>query len=123
MKQQYSLSKDERLNSNSLITKMFTRGGFEDQHVTTCYPLLAVYLIDEAEETQMLVSVPKKAFKHAVDRNRIKRQVREAYRFNKEILSSTKKLSIAFIWMPKEHMPSEKVNKAMKKILKHINNA
>ena len=35
---------------------------------------------------QLLISVPKKRFKHAVDRNRVKRQVREAYRKNKSLL-------------------------------------
>ena len=48
-----------------------------------------------------MVSVPKRCLKHAVDRNRVKRQVREAYRTNKHLLQPKEgqALLIAFIWM------------------------
>lgn len=45
----------------------------------------------------MLISVPKKHFKRAVKRNRVKRQVREAYRKNKSIIAD-KAVALAFIW-------------------------
>ena len=54
------------------------------------FPLRVVYTIQERTAfdvpVQILVSVPKKHFKHAVDRNHVKRQVREAYRLHKDIL-------------------------------------
>ena len=54
------------------------------------FPLRVVYVNKERAHgevpVQILISVPKKRFKHAVDRNRVKRQVREAYRLHKQVL-------------------------------------
>lgn len=65
------------------------------------------------EPVQMLVSVPKKRFKHAVDRNRVKRQVREAYRHSKQALydalSEDKALTVAFVWLMDRHLPTAEV--------------
>ena len=78
------------------------------------YPLRAVYMKkvrarDDAP-VQVLVSVPKKHFKHAVDRNRIKRQVREAFRQHKQLLyealAEQEQLLLAFIWLSDEHYSS-----------------
>ena len=61
----------------------------------------------------MLVSVPKKHFHHAVDRNRVKRQVREAYRRRKQILydalPENKTLLLAFVWLSDRHLPTADV--------------
>ena len=58
----------------------------------------------------MLVSVPKKHFHHAVDRNHVKRQVREAWRLHKQLLveaiAPDKQLLIAFAW----HSDQQAVN-------------
>ena len=56
---------------------------------------------------QVLIAVPKKNLRHAVDRNRMKRLIREAYRLNKhkilkEYSESKKHLDIAFIFMGKQ---------------------
>ncbi len=92
-KHEERLRKGERLCSKKLIDTLFGIGG---SHAMTAFPLKAVYrLIDCKSETsapeetvmesnvQVLVSVPKKHFKRAVKRNRVKRQVREAYRKHK----------------------------------------
>src|SRR3712207_8450403 len=55
---------------------------------------------------KMLISVPKKHFHHAVDRNRVKRQVREAFRKNKQLLKG-RNVAIAFIWLRSEEHTSE----------------
>lgn len=49
------------------------------------FPLRAVYMSVDRQEVpaSILISVPKKRFKRAVKRNRVKRQIREAYRKNK----------------------------------------
>ena len=82
-----TFSKEERIVSNLLIETLFEKG---NSHSLTAYPLRAVFLKTEHHEgcapVQLLISVPKKRFKHAVDRNRVKRQVREAYRKNKSLL-------------------------------------
>lgn len=77
----YSFPKEERLRSKKLIAELFGKGSSFN-----LYPLRFVYLKHpqpEATTPQILVSVSKKYFKKAVDRNRIKRLMREAYRQNK----------------------------------------
>lgn len=73
---------------------------------------------------QLLLSVPKKRFKHAVDRNRIKRQLREAYRHNKRQLSehlpAYKAVDVAFIWLASVHLPSKTVEERVVSLLNHI---
>ena len=60
-------------------------------------------------------------FKHAVDRNRVKRQVREAYRHHKQILTEkvqqAQTLAIAFIWLADERHESATVEKSVKRLL------
>jgi ribonuclease P protein component len=76
--------KNERLKSKKQINKLFTEGD-----TFFSYPFKVYYLYDGEKEDQgarVLVSVSKKKFKKAVDRNRIKRIVREAFRKNKAVL-------------------------------------
>lgn len=91
----------------------------------SAFPLRLVYLLlDKEDDTlhvngrktlmadaQMMISVPKRCFKHAVDRNRVKRQVREAYRRHRDLytLPEGKYLAMAFIWMDHQHHESEVV--------------
>lgn len=95
-----TLSKQERLNSEKAISKLFLEG-----QSFVKYPLRVVYKeqSDECEVNRILISVPKKRFKRAVKRNRIKRLIREAYRQNKEIIISAigecKKFDIAFVYV------------------------
>ena len=68
-----------------------------------------------------MVSVSKRYFKRAVKRNRIKRQLREAYRLQKELLQPLKGgLDIAFLWTSDEELPTEMVFQKMKNILQRI---
>ena len=70
------------------------------------------------------MSVPKKRFKHAVDRNRVKRQLREAYRTQQSVLNAAlpkdKCLSVAFLWQSDRHAPSPVVASRVSKILSRI---
>jgi len=77
----YSYKKTEKLKSEKLITELFTSG-----NSVSAYPLRLVFLESSFLEDVKIktgVSVPKKNFKKAVDRIRIKRLIREAYRLNK----------------------------------------
>ena len=70
--------------------------------------------------TQVLVSVPKRHLRHAVDRNRVKRQLREAYRHHKDLLPEGQSLALAFIWQTDQCMPSAEVDSRMKNLLERI---
>lgn len=79
----HTLGKEERIYLRSELQTLFaSRGSF------VCYPFRVIYhtLPRQEEALKMMVSVPKKRLKHAVERNRIKRLTREAFRQNKELL-------------------------------------
>lgn len=72
-----------------------------------------------AEETQVLVWAPKSLFKHAVQRNHLRRLMREAYRLNQDILDSH--YLLAFNYIDKEEQSYQTIEKAVVKALKKIN--
>ena len=73
-----TLRKSERLDKKKVIEKMFAGGS----RSFSVFPLRVVYLpVEELEvSASILISVSKRRFKRAVKRNRVKRQIREAYR-------------------------------------------
>ncbi|MBO2032999.1 ribonuclease P protein component [Siccationidurans ginsengisoli] len=82
----YTFPKAEHLCSKKLIEQLFSR----KNPSLGVYPLRLTWLAAPARTTappQVLITVPKRTFKRAVDRNRLKRLVREAYRLNKYRLS------------------------------------
>lgn len=83
MPKSQTLKKEERIYLRSELNELFaSRGSF------VCYPFRVVYLEVPRQKLplKMMVSVPKRRLKHAVDRNRIKRLTREAYRLTKKEL-------------------------------------
>lgn len=75
----------------------------------------------------MMVTVPKKKRRHAVDRVLLRRRIREAYRLNRHILDDTllahpeiASLQIAFIYIHTENLEYKKIEKRMVKILTAI---
>jgi len=110
----YSFPKEERLCSKKLIAELFSKGSSFN-----LYPLRFVYLKQaqpEASPPRVLVSVSKKYFKKAVDRNRLKRQMREAYRLNKHLLRTEEQYSVqllAIIYIGKEKKPFNLIQKKL----------
>jgi len=121
----HSFKKQERIVSQKLIDELFLSG---KSHSLAAFPLRAVFMYIERQEgaqpIQVLMSVPKKRFKHAVDRNRVKRQLREAYRHHRDILLNhipdDKSIALAFIWLSDAHVPSAVVEKRVVSLLKRI---
>lgn len=115
------LRKSERLNSKIVIEKMFAGGNSRSFSV---FPLRVVYMPVDSQEApaSILVSVPKKRFKRAVKRNRVKRQIREAYRKNKGELKqlltvNEKRLAIAFIYLSDRLASSIEIEEKVKLLL------
>jgi ribonuclease P protein component len=79
----YTFSKQERLCNRNDFQRLFSEG-----KSFYCYPFKCVYLWkDEGNfSAKIAISASKKKFKHAVDRNKIKRLIRENYRLKKELL-------------------------------------
>lgn len=125
-----TLPKRERIYGRDAIVKLF---GNADSRSLVAYPLRVVYVLTEKQEyelrepaVRMLASVSKKHFKRAVKRNRVKRQIREAYRTNKHRLLETvdslgnKQLSVAFIWLADELYPTSAVENRTRKLLRRL---
>ena len=83
------------------------------------WPLRITYLRTDNELTQVLVWAPKNLFKHATDRNRLRRQIRESYRLNKLPMEKMG-LQVAFNYMDKQMQPYNVINKAMQKAVKKL---
>ena len=74
--------KTERLHSRKTIQELFSEGSSFFVHP---FKILVLPQVTEGKRPhQVLITVPKKHFKHAVDRNRIRRQIKELYRLHKE---------------------------------------
>lgn len=122
----YTLRKSERTCSKIAIDNLF-KGGHSRSF--SAFPIRVVYLVSDTpqqEQCQIMVSVPKKCFKRAVKRNRVKRQIREAYRLNKAIVTEQMKkhegkyLTMAFIWLDAELHDTDEIKSKMINLLGRI---
>ncbi len=118
-----TFTKAERIKSKLIINRLFEGGSAS----FVAFPFRIVYMtIPKGDApTSILISVPKRRFHHAVDRNHIKRQVREAYRKQKYILwkaleNSDKSIAIAFISIASQHYKSNVIEKCVKKAICRI---
>jgi len=127
LNQLYTFRKEERLSSKKEIELLFNEGA-----AFYANPFRIIYLKKEESASfgaSILISVPKRRFKRAVKRNRVKRLVREAYRLNNsnlKILLDEKatKLLIAFIFVgievPNYDLVEQSVQKAINELINRL---
>ena len=117
----YSFPKEERLCNKRLIDELFHNGSS-----FLCYPFKVSWMtVSQPQKfpAQVLFSVPKKRFKSAVDRNLLKRRMREAYRLNKEqylyssLVTIDKQIVFSVGYIGKEIADSDLIHKKMLKLL------
>lgn len=140
----FTFKKSERLNSKKVIEQLFDKKGREANQSVFLYPFRVSYIpvsdlgfgISDLEEdvnpkseienpkSKILISVSKRFFKHAVDRNLIKRRTREAYRLHKHLLlqkpASQIPEYIAFVYIAKTIEDYVKIEKSMKAIFQKM---
>lgn len=117
----FAFGKEERLCSRRLIDRLYSDG-----HRLMAFP----YSVQWRSESlgvpcQVLVVAPKRKFKHAVDRNRVKRLTRECWRMRKQSLyeylaGRDMSLTLALVYVHNEIMTCEQLGKKMDKILEAL---
>ena len=120
MDNRLTFKKEERISIQREIECLFKQG---DAFIS--YPLRVVYVTQKplsGSTVAILVSVPKKKFKRAVKRNRMKRLIREAYRLNKTALirhcqEKESGMLIAFLFIGNEMCQWKEMEAAMQKSL------
>ena len=113
----FTLGKEERLKSKKLIGKLYEEG-----KTIKVFPLRMVYVQTEHTSkfpAQVGVSVPKRNFKKAVDRNRIKRLLRETYRKEKHTIYEAVDKPYVFMisYLAKDEWKYADIEHKMKKLL------
>lgn len=121
----FTYPKNERLKSKTTIGLLFSEGKSVSK-----YPLRLVYRIGGANQEEKIkigVSVSKKYFKKAVDRNYFKRVLRETYRLNKHLLwdNLEEPYSFMFFYQSKDRLTYEEINtktiQLFEKFLQQVN--
>ena len=118
-----SFCKDERLCSKKVISQLLNNGAS-----FFSYPFTVKWIESDSSQcypVQILTVVPKRNFKKAVDRNRIKRLIKEAYRINKELLfdrlnNKNKKLALMLIYSGKKIISFEETTLKINIILEQL---
>lgn len=117
----FTYPKKEKLKSKTTIDLLFSEGNSVSK-----FPLRLVYVENKeanAEPLKMGVSVSKKYFKKAVDRNYFKRVLRETYRLNKHILrdSLKKPYAIMFFYQTKERLSFQEIEEKTIQLFQKFN--
>ncbi|MDD5781018.1 MAG: ribonuclease P protein component [Bacteroidales bacterium] len=116
--------KSEHLCRLGEIEKLFSAGS----RSATVYPLRLVYRKVKAQpdtpRVKVLLSVAKRRLRHAVDRNRAKRQLRESYRHEKECLlralAGDEALHLGLIWLAEAPQPSDLLRATVHTLLERV---
>jgi ribonuclease P protein component len=120
-----TFTKAERLSGKIEIDRLFETG---KSFNSAPFKIIWLEISDSTVPAKTVISIPKRLFKRAVDRNRLKRLTREAYRKNKHLLFSnldTKKILLMFIFTSKTMIEykemEEKIISAFQRLSTNIN--
>ncbi len=113
----FGFSKAERLTGKKKIEELFKHGSSFFLH-----PLLVKFHHTDEELHRVLISVPKKKIKRAVDRNLIKRRIREAYRLNKHLVygEQPRFFHVALIYQDNSILPYSEIEKKLIILLRRL---
>ncbi len=120
----FSHHKAERLKSRKLIGAIFRSG-----RSVGAFPLRAVFLplllADAPFPAQVSISVPKKRFKSAVERNLLRRRLREAWRLNapdfyEKLAAADRRVAVMVIFVGQEAVEFSEMQKGVKKLCRKI---
>lgn len=119
-----TFSKEERLCSGTLIEALFSKGN----RSISSFPIRLVWMrvpVTDNSRVKILISAPKRHFKYAVDRNRIKRQIREFYRTSsgplKEALkNSGTALAVAFLFTDNKLWTTEQLTPKLQSVMSRL---
>lgn len=114
----------ERLKRRNLINRLFNREG----KTLAVHPLRIIWLETPLHvdiPVQFTVSVPKRAFAKAAHRNRIRRQIKEAFRLKKHLihefaLTNNKQFAIILLYTGKRAVPYEEITKNLDRIIERF---
>lgn len=120
----FNITREERLKSKKMLGALF-KGG----NSFVAYPLRVVWLPAEAVQAiapapvQVAISVPKRNFKTAVERNLLKRRIREAYRLNKQALlekiqPTDKPVALMIMFIAKEALSFAEIQAGVLKMIR-----
>lgn len=120
----FTLNRKETLKSRTAISELFSV-----QNKLARYPNLAFWNAIPYEDSKnpilFAVSVPKRNFKKATDRNLLKRRIREAYRLNKHMLSANfsdqNQIHVIFVYTAREILPYSEIESSIIYILRKLN--
>jgi ribonuclease P protein component len=118
---QFTYPKKEKLKSKTTIDLLFSEGNSVSK-----FPLRLVYVENKEENAKLMkmgVSVSKKYFKKAVDRNYFKRVLRETYRLNKHILIDNieKPYAFMFFYQTKERLSYKEIEEKTIQLFQKFN--
>lgn len=113
----FGFSKAERLTGKKNIEELFQHGSSFFLH-----PFLVKYRKSGENNHRFLITVPKKKFKRAVDRNLIKRRIREAYRLNKHLITDQPIgfFHVGFIYQDDSILPYAEIENKLVILLKRL---
>lgn len=118
---QFTYPKNEKLKSKTTIDLLFSEGNSVSK-----FPLRLVYVENKEENAELVkmgVSVSKKYFKKAVDRNYFKRVLRETYRLNKHLLINNleKPYAFMFFYQTKERLSYQEIEEKTIQLFQKFN--